>query len=115
NAIRWLGSGSIIRLANGHYGLFFCAGNCLHNDSDGFHFLGYAETVNEVDSPTDLLDWTVINGFDNPILSTDTVTDPVAGITYPANPPLIDAAPAKIVQPRRSSTPPMPMCSPWRT
>jgi hypothetical protein len=97
NASRWLGSGSIIRLANGHYGLFFGAGNCLDNDSDGFHFLGYAETVNEVDSPTDLLHWTVINGFDNPILSTDTVTDPVARITYPANPPLIDATNADVL------------------
>jgi hypothetical protein len=39
NGIRWLGSGSIIPLSNGHYGLFFGAGNCLDNDSDGFHFI----------------------------------------------------------------------------
>jgi hypothetical protein len=44
NGIRWLGSGSIIPLSNGHYGMFFGAGNCLDNDSDGFHFIGYAET-----------------------------------------------------------------------
>ena len=90
NAIRWLGSGSIIRLTNGHYGMFFGAGNCLDNDSDGFHFLGYAETVAPVRSPADLLNWKVIYGFDNPILSTDSVTDPVAHVTYPANAPLID-------------------------
>jgi hypothetical protein len=97
NAIRWLGSGSIVRLANGHFGLFFGAGNCLDNDSDGFHFLGYAETVNAVESPADLLSWTVIQGFDNPILSTDTVTDPVAGITYPAHPPLINVTGADVL------------------
>ena len=99
NAIRWLGSGSIVKLANGHYGLFFGAGNCLDNDSDGFHFLGYAETVNEVDSASDLLTWTVIHGFDNPILSTDTVTDPVAHVTYPANPPLIDVDNVDVLTP----------------
>jgi hypothetical protein len=97
NAIRWLGSGSIVRLANGHFGLFFGAGNCLDNDSDGFHFLGYAETVSAVESPSDLLSWTVIRGFDNPILSTDTVTDPVADVTYPAHPPLVDVSGADVL------------------
>jgi len=97
NAIRWLGSGSIVKLANRHYGLFFGAGNCLDNDSDGFHFLGYAETVNPVDSPSDLLEWTVIHGFDNPILSTDTVTDPATNVSYPANPPLIDVTGADVL------------------
>src|SRR5262249_22278984 len=75
NAIRWLGSGSIIPLSNGRSGLFFGAGSCLDNDSDGYHFIGYAETREAVDSPWDLLNWKVIYGFDNPILSTDTVTD----------------------------------------
>jgi hypothetical protein len=89
NAVRWLGSGSIIPLSNGRYGMFFGAGNCLDNDSDGFHFIGYAETTNVVKSPSDLLSWTIIKGFDNPILSTDTVTDPVAHVTYPANPPVV--------------------------
>lgn len=97
NTIRWLGSGSIIRLANGHYGMFFGAGNCLDNDSDGFHFIGYAETVNAVNSPADLLNWTIVNGFDNPILSTDAVTDPVAKVTYPANPPLINVTNADVL------------------
>jgi hypothetical protein len=76
NGIRWLGSGSIIPLSNGRYGMFFGAGNCLDNDSDGFHFIGYAETTHAVTKPSDLQSWTVIYGFDNPILSTDTVTDP---------------------------------------
>jgi hypothetical protein len=98
NGIRWLGSGSIIPLSNGHYGMFFGAGNCLDNDSDGFHFIGYAETVTEVDSPSDLQSWTVIYGFDNPILSTDTVTDPgPPAVTYPANAPLVDVTGADLL------------------
>ena len=59
------------------------------HDNDGFHFLGYAETVGEVESPSDLQNWTVINGFDKPILSTDTNTDPM-GNKYPASPPLVN-------------------------
>jgi hypothetical protein len=97
NGIRWLGSGSLIALSNGHYGMFFGAGNCLDNDSDGFHFIGYAETVGEVDSPSDLQNWTVIYAFDNPILSTDTVTDPMTGTKYPANAPLIDVTGANLL------------------
>ena len=103
NGIRWLGSGSVIALSNGHYGLFFGAGNCLDNDSDGFHFIGYAETVAEVDNPSDLLNWTVFYGFDNPILSTDTVTDPTTGTKYPANPPLIDVTGADVLTPAQVS------------
>jgi len=100
NAIRWLGSGSIIPLSNGRYGMFFGAGNCLDNDSDGFHFIGYAETMNAVNSPPDLQSWTVINGFDNPILSTDTVTDPgPPAVTYPANPPLVDVTGSNVLTP----------------
>ena len=99
NAIRWLGSGSLIRLSNGHYGMFFGAGNCLDNDSDGFHFIGYAQTVNPVKSPSDLLSWNVVNGFDNPVLSTDSVTDPVTRVTYPANAPLVDVTGADILIP----------------
>jgi hypothetical protein len=99
NGIRWLGSGSVIALANGHYGMFFGAGNCLDNDSDGFHFIGYAETESVVNKPADLLNWTVINRFDNPILSTDTVTDPATGKRYPANPPLIDVTNADVLTP----------------
>jgi len=104
NGIRWLGSGSLIALSNGHYGMFFGAGNCLDNDSDGFHFIGYAETVAEVESPSDLQNWTVIYGFDNPILSTDTVTDPGPPVVkYPANPPLIDVTGSTCLRQRRYS------------
>jgi len=92
NGIRWLGSGSLIRIADGRYGLFFGAGNCLDNDSDGFHFIGYAETTAPVHSAADLLSWHVVNGFDNPILSTDTVTDTsqTPARRYPLNAPIIN-------------------------
>ena len=99
NGIRWLGSGSIIALSNGRYGMFFGAGNCLDNDSDGFHFIGYAETTRAVNKPSDLLNWTVIYGFDKPILSTDTVTDPATNESYPANRPLIDVTDADVLTP----------------
>ena len=77
--------------------MFFGAGNCLDNDSDGFHFIGYAETVNPVKAATDLLSWTVINGFDNPILSTDTVTDPATNTSYPAHSPIINPTGADVL------------------
>jgi hypothetical protein len=95
DGMRWLGSGSIIKLSNGHYGMFFGGGGCLDNDSDAFHFLGYAETTNVVSQPSDLLSWTVINGFDNPILSTDRVatgTTAAPGTVYPANAPVVDVS-----------------------
>ena len=90
NGIRWLGSGSILPLEDGRYGMFFGAGNCLDNDSDGFHFIGYAETDGKVTQPSDLLHWHVVYGFDNPILSTDTVTDPVGPRPYPLNAPVVN-------------------------
>ena len=90
NGIRWLGSGSILRLSDGRYGMFFGAGSCIDNDSDGFHFIGYAETDEPVRKPSDLLKWHVINGFDNPILSTDRVVDPTTNTAYPANAPLVN-------------------------
>ena len=90
NGIRWLGSGSMLRISDGRYGLFFGAGNCLDNDSDGFHFIGYAETDNPVHKPSDLLKWHVIKGFDNPILSTDKVVDPAGPRPYPLNAPLVN-------------------------
>src|SRR5262249_30904076 len=80
---RWLGSGSLIPLADGRYGMFFGAGNCLDNDSDGFHYIGYAETVNVVKTAADLQNWTVLNKLDNPILSTDTVTDTITNPSVP--------------------------------
>jgi hypothetical protein len=90
NGIRYLGSGSILRLADGRYGMFFGGGNCLDNDSDAFHFIGYAETDERVTKPSDLLSWRVINGFDNPILSTDAVTDPSGPRRYPLNSPIVN-------------------------
>lgn len=92
NGIRYLGSGSLLRLSDGRYGMFFGAGNCLDNDSDGFHFIGYAETDRPVNQPSDLLSWHVVNGFDNPILSTDTVTDPAGPRPYPVNPPVVNVS-----------------------
>ena len=110
NGIRWLGSGSILRIHDGRYGLFFGAGNCLDNDSDGFHFIGYAETDNPVRAPGDLMKWHVVNGFDNPILSTDTVVDPSGPRSYPLNAPLVnlhgvDALSAAQVAPFKAPTP----------
>jgi hypothetical protein len=92
---RYLGSGSIIPLADGRYGMFFGAGNCLDNDSDGFHYIGYAETVNVVTTANDLLNWTVLNALDNPILSTDRVVDPSvlpSGRPYPLNAPIVNVS-----------------------
>lgn len=57
NEMRYLGSGSILPLADGRYGMFFGGGNCLDNDSDAFHFIGYAETDKRVTKPSDLLSW----------------------------------------------------------
>jgi hypothetical protein len=99
---RYLGSGSIIPLADGRYGMFFGAGNCLDNDSDGFHYIGYAETKNVVNTASDLLTWTVINALDNPILSTDTVTDPSvppSGRPYPLNSPIVNVTGADALTP----------------
>ncbi|CCD97593.1 hypothetical protein BRAS3809_1120001 [Bradyrhizobium sp. STM 3809] len=97
NGIRWLGSGSLLRIADGRYGLFFGAGSCLDNDSDGFHFIGYAETINPVRQPSDLLSWHVVRGFDNPIISTDTVVDPAGPRAYPLNAPLVSVAGADLL------------------
>jgi hypothetical protein len=74
--------------------MFFGAGNCLDNDSDGFHFIGYAETDAPVRLPSDLLKWHVINGLDNPILSTDTVTDPSGPRPYPLKAPIVNVTEA---------------------
>lgn len=120
NATRYLGSGSIIRLADGRYGMFFGAGNCLDNDSDGFHYVGYAETTRKVRDPDDLKDWKVIYDLDHPVLSTDTVTDvtdPKHPRPYPLNPPVVnvsgaDALTAKQVSPFVPPTPAPPLVIP---
>ncbi len=71
-------NGSLVKLGTatdtgGHaynkYGLFFGAGNCLDGDSDGFHAIVYAENTDAT-----LLHWTMVNGINNPIVSTAPVT-----------------------------------------
>jgi hypothetical protein len=83
--IRYVGPrGTLLLLNNGTWGLFFSGGNCLDGDSDAFHFLGYAES-------TDLRNWTVINGIQNPIASIIPLTVTVNGspVTIPANKPVV--------------------------
>jgi hypothetical protein len=55
-------NGSIIKLSNGKFGMFFGAGNCQDGDSDGFHAIVYAENTDST-----MLNWTVVNGMNNPI------------------------------------------------
>ena len=65
---RWVATaGTILRYSEGKYGLFFSGGGCVDGDSDAFHYIGYAESK-------DLLNWTVINGINNPILSVSPFT-----------------------------------------
>jgi hypothetical protein len=91
---RWLATaGTIMRLRNGGWGLFFSGGNCIDADSDSFHYIGYAESKN-------LKQWTVINGINNPIISIAPLTltvdsngHPITGsgtnITIPSNEPVV--------------------------
>jgi hypothetical protein len=75
---RWLATaGTILRLADGRYGLLFSGGGCIDADSDAFHYIGYAES-------RDLLNWTVINGINNPIVSVSPATLTVDGTGQPA-------------------------------
>lgn len=79
-------NGTLLKLSTGKWGLFFGGGNCLDGDSDSFHAILYAES-------SDLINWSVINGINNPIASVATVTatDPVTNeiVTIPANPPVV--------------------------
>lgn len=89
SGIRWVSpNGTLIKLSNGNWGLFFAGGNCLDGDSDAFHAVMYAES-----NGSDLTTWNVINGINNPIASiaSVTATDPVSNqtVTIPANPPLV--------------------------
>jgi hypothetical protein len=63
--------GLLVQYDDGSFGLFFSAG-LPGEDSDALHFIGYAES-------DDLVDWTVVNDVDNPILSTDATKDPTGG------------------------------------
>lgn len=91
---RWISPRGTLLDINGdqsRWGLYFSGGNCLDGDSDAFHYIGYAES-------TDKMHWTVYNGVNNPIASTNTVTvynDNNAGthtgsqITIPASAPIV--------------------------
>jgi hypothetical protein len=90
SGIRWIApNGTLIQLSNGNWGLFFGGGNCLDGDSDAFHAVMYAES-----NGSDLTNWTVINGINNPIASiaqVTGVTDPQSGqtVTIPQNSPVV--------------------------
>jgi hypothetical protein len=90
---RWLATaGTILKLEGGKWGLLFSGGGCIDGDSDAFHYIGYAES-------TDLINWKVINGINNPVVSTapftivvDSTGVPAAtgtSITVPAKPPVV--------------------------
>jgi len=75
---RWLATaGTILKLASHKYGLLFSGGGCIDGDSDAFHYIGYAES-------TDLVHWTVVNGINNPIVSTAPYTITVDANGLPA-------------------------------
>jgi hypothetical protein len=78
---RWVATaGTILKLEGGKYGLFYSGGGCIDGDSDAFHYIGYAES-------RDLLHWTVVNGINNPIVSSATFTINVDANGLPVFPP----------------------------
>src|SRR5216684_3464835 len=78
---RWLATaGTLLKLGGGKFGLLFSGGGCIDGDSDAFHYIGYAES-------SDLLHWSVINGINNPIVSTQNYTITVDGNGLPILPP----------------------------
>jgi hypothetical protein len=75
---RWLATaGTILKLEGGKYGLLFSGGSCIDGDSDAFRYIGYAES-------RDLLNWTVVNGLNNPVLIASPYTITVDGNGLPA-------------------------------
>ena len=75
---RWLATaGTLIRRRDGRWGLLFSGGSCIDADSDAFHYIGYAES-------NDLVHWTVVNSFNNPIVSVAPFTLTVDGSGVPA-------------------------------
>ena len=58
-------SGTVVKNPDGTLGLFYAAGNCYDGDSDGFHYIGYATSKDGVN-------WTIVDGFTNPLLAVDT-------------------------------------------
>jgi hypothetical protein len=78
---RWLATaGTILKFEGGGFGLLFSGGGCIDGDSDSFHYIGYAES-------SDLLHWTVVNGINNPIVSTHSFTIKVDSQGLPIFPP----------------------------
>ena len=76
---RWLATaGTLIKLTGGRFGLLFSGGGCIDGDSDAFHYIGYAES-------RDLIHWTVINGINNPIISTAPFTIQVNAAGVPVS------------------------------
>lgn len=70
---RYIGpNGTILKLLDGQFGLFFSGGGCQDGDSDAYHFIGYAHS-------SDALHWTVDNGASNPLVQAD--------YTYPTTSP----------------------------
>jgi hypothetical protein len=86
HSIRYMApNGSLVKLSGGKWGLFFGGGNCVDGDSDGFHAIMYAES-------SDLVNWNVINGIDNPIASVSSIPDPNnSSATIPATLPVAGA------------------------
>jgi hypothetical protein len=93
---RWFATaGTTMKLEGGKFGLLFSGGGCISGDSDAFQYIGYAES-------RDLLHWTVVNGLNNPVVSTATFTIavdpngvPAAGgapVTFPAHSPVVGNA-----------------------
>ncbi len=75
---RWLATaGTIIKLVGGRFGLLYSGGGCIDGDSDAFHYIGYAES-------RDLIHWAVVNGINNPIISTSPFTITVDANGVPA-------------------------------
>jgi hypothetical protein len=81
NGTRWLATaGTILKLDGGKFGLLYSGGGCIDGDSDAFHYIGYAES-------RDLLNWTVLNGINNPLVSTANYTITVDAHGLPIFPP----------------------------
>ena len=90
---RWLATaGTILKPEGGKYGLLFSGGGCIDGDSDAFHYIGYAES-------RDLLHWTVVNGINNPIVSSAPFTIKVnaAGVPDAAGSPITVPAKTPVV------------------
>jgi len=87
---RWIApNGTMLNLGGGRYGLFFAGGNCMDDDADAFHYVGYAESL----EPS-MQVWTVLNDIMNPIVSIGPHTVPVDGVPtlIPAQTPVVGPA-----------------------